>query len=170
MPQDPHRFVVLREGIDATKPFEVGDPVVTYELAQPWPYTSLPRHSGRHTSDDEYRDAVVQYANQSVHWRIHEQLRCDCKERRTVAQLSVHIPTGRLWVIHKPEHVPQDFRAVLGERSDGYPLHGAAGEAPHVHGVASCKGCRRRWLVISFVDHAELLAIANATHGARVAP
>lgn len=171
MPQeDAHRFVVFREGIDAHEPFQVGDPVTTYELAEAWPYANLPPHRGRHVEEDEYHNAVVNFANQQEHWRVYEQLRCICRERRTVAQLLVHLPTRRLWITHKMEHIPQAFRAVLDDRTSGYPLHGAAGEAPHIHGVASCRGCRRRWLVVSFVDRAELILVLNATHGAKVAP
>lgn len=170
MSQDQHGFLVVREGIEPDKPIEVGDPVTTYELGEPWPYSALRPHRGRHVSDDEYYAAVVQYANQAKHWRVQEQLRCVCKERRTVAQLLVHGPTGRLWVTHKPERIPNQFRALLDQRSTGYPLHGAPGEAPHIHGISSCNGCRKRWLVVSFVDRAELIRILKATHGAKVAP
>ncbi|WGX96908.1 hypothetical protein [Nocardioides sp. L-11A] len=163
-------YVVLREGIDVNVPFAVGDPVTTYEIAGQWPYAALPPHSGRHVEDDRYREAVVQFANSKEDWRIQEQLLCDCRDRRTIAQLLVHIPTSRVWVTHKPERVPLEHRGVLELRSNGYPLHGVRDEAPHVHGVASCSGCRKRWLVVSFVDHAELIHVLRATHGARIAP
>lgn len=168
--KNEHRFLVLREGIDARQAVAVGDPVTTYELAESWPYSDLPPHRGRHVEDDRYYESVMKYANLEAHWRIQDQLRCNCRQRRTIAQLLVHKPSARLWVTHKPERVPLGFRGVLEHRGNGYPLHGAKGEAPHVHGVASCTGCRQRWLVVSFVDRAELLLIAGATHGASVAP
>lgn len=171
MTDDSPGYVVMREGIDNEFPFEAGDPVTTYELGDKYPYTSLPPHRGRHATDDAYFEAVATYANQEEHWRVQKHLRCDCKSWRSIARLMVHIPSNRQWVFHNPEDVAKPFRTlVLKERNLAYPLHGAPGEAPHVHGVSSCNGCDKRWLVVSFHDDAEIIHVQGAIHGAKVAP
>ncbi|MDP9822769.1 hypothetical protein J2S59_002578 [Nocardioides massiliensis] len=144
--------------------------MTTYELADPWPYAHLSAHSGRHESVDVYARAVIEYANDDEHWRVQQALTCTCRSRRTIAEMVVHVPSARLWVSMKPERIPSAFRKAPSIAEAAYPLHGVAGEAPHVHGIASCKasGCGKRWLVVSFTDRAELLRIADATHGAKI--
>lgn len=164
-----HGFIVLRTGVDNRTPVRVGDDVVTYELGEPWPYHNLPPHG--HTRELlEYETAVLAHANSENDWRVQDVLRCTCKAGRVVAQVLVHIPSARLWATAKPERVPTAFRAPDSGAVHGWALHGSNDEAPHLGGVASCGGCRRRWLVVSFADHATILSVRAATHGARVTP
>lgn len=162
--------IVMRHDVDNQIPLRVGDGVITYELGESWPYRHLPQHSG-HTMDLlAYQDTVLQHANADDDWRVQEQLHCDCRARRVVAQVLVHKRSARLWVTAKPERVPAAFRANGAASIEGWAMHGSEEEAPHIGGVSSCKGCDKRWLVVSFADHAELVRIRSATHGATVAP
>lgn len=151
-------------------PVQAGDPVTMYTLGEPWHYGDLAPHEGCSQELDEYQTFVVQHANSEDDWRVQDLLRCDCKQRRVVAQVLVHLPSARLWATAKPERVPMAFRKADHGAVEGWALHGKPGEAPHVGAVSSCKGCDKRWLVLSFPDRAELLHIAAATHGATIAP
>jgi len=161
-------YLVHRDDRPNWIPLQVGDPVTTYELGEPWPYGDLPPHGGHAQADIDYESAVIEHANTDTDWRVQEVLRCDC--RRSVAQVLVHRPSARLWVTAQPEYVPSVFRKADARLVEGWVMHGVAGEAPHVGAVASCKGCPKRWLVISFTDHAELIRIRDATHGATLVP
>jgi hypothetical protein len=163
-------YLVVRRGIDNRTPFAVGDDVVTYKLAEPWPYATLPPHSGHDVELQQYSEAVLRHANDGDVWRIHSVLRCDCgKGASTLAQVLVHGPSARLWVtMARQEFVPAALRNGQQPR-EGWPLHGRPGEAPHVGEVASCK-CGNRWLVVSFTDRAETLRIDQARHGAKISP
>ena len=165
---DELRFLVHREGIESHLPIEAGQEVTTYELGEPWPYRDLPPHSGCSQELVDYQNAVLDHANGPADWRVERSLNCDCRQRRTVAQVLVHRPSARKWVTAKPERVPSAFRKDV--RVNGWVLHGREGEAPHVGAVASCKGCDKRWLIISFVDDAMMLPVKAATHGAQVVP
>lgn len=162
--------LVARHGVDNRLPIQVGDEVTTYVLGERWPWASLPPHEGHAQELVEYQEAVLKYANGDDDWRVERELTCDCRSRRVVAQVLVHIPSARRWATMKPERVPAPFRSGNGSAVDGWALHGQSGQQPHVGGVASCKGCRKRWVVVSFVDSAELIAVRDAKHGARVAP
>lgn len=166
--QEPwHGAIVVRHG-SQHDPIRAGDEITTYELGEPFPYLTWPPHQGRHPDVDTYADAVLGLAHDDD-WRVQKSYYCDCRQRRSVAQLLVHVPTKRLWVSMKPERVPAAFRRGPSG-VDGFPLHGVPGEAPHVNGVTSCKGCDKRWLVVSFPDAVELFHVRRARHGARIAP
>lgn len=169
MSEAGHGFIVVGHDKAPTAPFEVGDPVTTYELGEPLPFGDRP-HSGHTQALLNYEEDVQKHANADEDWRVQEQLYCNCPSRRAVAQVLVHEPSSRLWVTAKPERVPAAFRRQGHGLVEGWAMHGAAGDSPHIGGVASCKGCDKRWLVISFADGAQLIRIKSATHGAYVAP
>lgn len=152
------------------RPVVAGDSAVTYELGERWPYMNLPPHSGHTQELVEYQDAVLAHANTDDSWRVQEQLHCDCRARRVIAQTLVHRPSGRLWVTAKAERVSAAFSRGQRRLDEGWAMHGAPGEMPHIGTVSSCKACPQRWLVVSFVDRAALVRIKFATHGATVAP
>lgn len=161
--------IVVREGKDNRLPMEPGDDVITYELeGDSWPYADLPPHEGMHVELARYMDAVLQHANDPQHWRVVETLRCECY--RAVGYLLAHSPSGRLWVTTKTESIPTAFQRSQSRGREGWALHGKKGQAPHVGAVASCKGCDKRWLVVSFIDRAEMLRVVDARHGAKVVP
>lgn len=160
--------LVVRRDIDNRMPFKPGDEITTYVLGEPYPYLDLPPHSGHSREHSQYELNVIA-KSQPADWALRNDLRCDCKQRRSIAQVLVHLPDSRLWVSQKVEHAPASFREERNTRTTGWALHGREGEAPHVGGVTSCKGCRTRWLVVSFVNRAEMFRIRSATRG-HVAP
>lgn len=158
------RWLVVRREVDAAKPIEVGDPVITYELDEPFPYAYMPRCVMPQDLYD-YAEAV-DFATAT--WREESALHCpNCPKGkgRKIASIMVHEGAARRWVSPRAEKLPAGFSPRPAE---SWPMHGERDAGPHIGEIASCPGCRKRWLVISFVDRAELIGIKSARYGAKV--
>lgn len=155
------RFLVRRRGPDPSVPVGAGDEVVTYELAEPWPYADLPAHTGCWRVDFMLRKYVTDWRESE--WQVEHVLRCSCRARRAIAQLQVHVPTGHRWVAMVDSQATRSTVGLL--ESSMWPLHGQPNQSPHIGGIARCKGCRTRWLVVSTLNGAALIRLKSATPG-----
>ncbi|CCH77730.1 hypothetical protein BN12_220008 [Nostocoides japonicum T1-X7] len=156
---------------DSTK---VGDHSDVYELERPitlpppreMPQSSMPSdfHSIAATEGPVVKDALAKRE-----LRTSQSAWCDCVRGRVLAQV-VTRTFGTKWVIVEPERVSRRFAQDFRETGPtAWPLHTEPNGMPHTE-IASCRGCRARWVIFLFEDRIEQRKVKTATLNGRVAP